>query len=151
MNFKEDFFLNSKRVFHWFLFNFTDFVTCMPLHTFQPSKYDSTSGAKISMFEKKSWEMRLYIRTRPWTEYFIIFAIHRIFSFCSRFILNLLVAPLLPAMWICQFTLLNFQTLHYSSPHLILIPLIITTPPTTQSTKLIWHFLIANCNKAKFY
>ena len=44
--------LISKPVFRWFLLNYTDFVHKIS-HT-KPSKYDSTSGTKISiiMFEK---------------------------------------------------------------------------------------------------
>ena len=52
-------FLISKKVFHWFLSNYTEFVH----ETFiQPSKYDSTSGPKISICLKK-WGMRLWIGT----------------------------------------------------------------------------------------
>ena len=45
--------LISKPVFRWFLLNYTDFVHKIS-HT-KPSKYDSTSGTKISICLKKNW------------------------------------------------------------------------------------------------
>ncbi len=54
-------FLISKKVFGWFLLNYTDFAHKI-LHI-KPSKYDSTFGNKISKCLKKSWGMRLWIGT----------------------------------------------------------------------------------------
>ena len=48
-------FSNFRDCFHRFLLNYTEFVH-ETSHT-EPSKYDSTSGAKISiMFEKNRWD-----------------------------------------------------------------------------------------------
>ncbi len=55
--------LISKPDFRWFFLNYTDFA-----HTIsytKPSKYDSTSGTKISICLKKFGGMRLLIRTSP--------------------------------------------------------------------------------------
>ncbi len=54
-------FLISKRVFRWFLCNYTDFAR--KISHMKPSKYDSTSGTKIFIPLKKGWGMRLWIRT----------------------------------------------------------------------------------------
>ena len=53
-------FSNFQEVFHWFLQNYTNFAH--EISHIKPSKYDSTFGTKISMFEK-SWGMRLWIGT----------------------------------------------------------------------------------------
>ncbi len=54
-------FLISKRVFRWFLLNYTGFAHKIA-HT-KPSKYDSTFGTKISICLKKVGGMRLWIGT----------------------------------------------------------------------------------------
>ncbi len=53
--------LISERVFHWFLPNYKEFAH-ETSHT-QPSKYDSNSGTKISIWLKKIGGMRLWIGT----------------------------------------------------------------------------------------
>ncbi len=53
--------LISRSVFRWFLLNYTDFAHKIS-HT-KPSKYDPTSGTKISICLKKFGGMRLWIGT----------------------------------------------------------------------------------------
>ncbi len=65
-------FLISKRVFRWFLPNYTDFA-----HTIshmKPSKYDSTFGTKISICLKKVVGMRLWIGTSTFNTFLFVCA-----------------------------------------------------------------------------
>ncbi len=68
-------FLISKRIFCWFLLNYTDFAH--KIWHIKPSKYDSTFGTKISICLKKVRGMRLWIRTstfnKQWPKYMSMF------------------------------------------------------------------------------
>ena len=54
-------FLISKRVFRWFLLNYTDLAH--KISHIKPSKYDTTFGTKISICLKKVWGIRMWIGT----------------------------------------------------------------------------------------
>ncbi len=63
-------FLISERIFHWFLPNYNEFAH-ETSHT-QLSKYDSTSGTKISICLKKIGGMRLWIGTSTFKSVLVI-------------------------------------------------------------------------------
>ncbi len=64
-------FLISERVFHWFLRNYKEFAH--ETSHIQPSKYDSTSGTKISICLKKIEGMRLWIRTSTFKDVYLYY------------------------------------------------------------------------------
>ena len=58
--------LISKKVFRWFLLNYTDFAH--KITHVKPSKYDSTFGTKIAICLKKVGGMRLWIGTSTFND-----------------------------------------------------------------------------------